>query len=273
MKYFGEWRKMRVELDEENTVHYQFVFFNSVNKTEQLIPVNQFIGKQVSIHFTQNIYCKKCGTKTSKSFQGFCYPCFKDAPEAAECIIHPERCQAHLGKGRDVAWEKKFHDRPHIVYLAANDAIKVGVTSVGQIPIRWIDQGAFKAIILAETPNRYIAGVIEVALKEQFTDKTNWRTMLRNDIDESIDLEDKKWELEELLPEDIAQYISEDDTVTFIHYPVQAYPTKVKSVNLEKSPFLSGKLMGIKGQYLLFDEGRVINIRRHEGYEVEFQNE
>ena len=146
----------------------------------------------------------------------------------------------------------------------------MGVTRENQIPTRWIDQGANEAIKLAATPNRYLAGVIEVALKSEFTDKTNWRKMLRNEIDEHIDLEETKWELEELLPEDIAQYITDDDELTAIRYPVLQFPTKIKSVNMDKLPSISGKLLGIKGQYLLLDGDRVMNIRRHTGYEVEF---
>ncbi len=80
-----------------------------------------------------------------------------------------------MGEGRDVEWEEKHHNQPHIVYLAASDVVKVGVTRETQVPTRWIDQGANEAIKLAETPNRYLAGVLEVALKSEFTDKTNWR--------------------------------------------------------------------------------------------------
>src|SRR5690554_201461 len=271
MKIKGELRKMLVEFNGKNVVQYQMKFFNSETKEEQLLPMNDLIGQTVSFNYEGNIFCKKCGNKTKTSFnQGFCYPCFKNAPESAECIIRPELCEAHLGKGRDPEWEEKNHNQPHIVYLAASDVVKVGVTRGTQIPTRWIDQGANEAIKLAETPNRYLAGVLEVALKSEFTDKTNWRKMLRNEVDESIDLEETKWKLEELLPEDLSQYISDDDELTNINYPVLAYPTKIKSVNLDKLPSISGKLMGIKGQYFLLDGDRVMNIRRHTSYEVEF---
>src|SRR5690554_1907892 len=268
----GEIRKMSVHLNDEDIVEYKMIFFDSVTQEEKSIPLNEYIGKKISLAFSGEIYCKKCGNKTKTSYnQGFCYKCFKNAPESAECIIRPELCRAHLGEGRDVEWEEKNHNQPHYVYLAATDVVKVGVTRSAQIPTRWIDQGASEAIILAETPNRYLAGVIEVALKSEFTDKTNWRKMLRNDVDENIDLEETKWQLEELLPEDLAQYISEEDDLTNINYPVIEFPTKIKSVNLDKLPSISGKLMGIKGQYFLLDGDRVMNIRRHTSYEVEFE--
>lgn len=270
----GEIRKMSVHLNDEDIVEYKMIFFDSVTQEEKSIPLNEYIGKKISLAFSGEIYCKKCGNKTKTSYnQGFCYKCFKNAPESAECIIRPELCRAHLGEGRDVEWEEKNHNQPHYVYLAATDVVKVGVTRSTQIPTRWIDQGASEAIILAETPNRYLAGVIEVALKSEFTDKTNWRKMLLNHIDESIDLEEIKWRLEELLPSDIVEYFSEEDDVTTIDYPVLEYPIKITSLNLDKSPEIKGRLLGIKGQYFLLDSGRVINIRRHTSYKVKFQIE
>jgi hypothetical protein len=57
--------------------------------------------------------------------------------------------------------------------------------------------------------------------------------------------------------------------VTTVRYPVLAYPDKVRSHNLEKEPLLEGTLLGIKGQYLIFDQA-VINIRKYTGYRVKF---
>lgn len=260
---------MPTALNAENIVQYQAELFDSTTLQEQLFLLNEYIGKEISIHFEGNILCKRCGKKTKTSFnQGFCYNCFMTAPESAECIIRPELCRAHLGEGRDPQWEAAHHNQPHVVYLAASDVVKVGVTRSTQIPTRWIDQGASSAIKLAETPNRYEAGLIEVALKSMFTDKTNWQKMLKNEVDESIDLEETKWQLAEQLPSDITRFVSNDDTVTPIHYPVLAYPQKVKSINLEKTPMVLGKLMGIKGQYLIFEGGEALNIRKHSGYQV-----
>lgn len=258
-----ELRKMPVVLNDDNSVSY------FINKK---ISINEFIGKEITVTFHGNIYCIACGRKTSKSFaQGFCFPCFKNSPLNSECIINPELCKAHLGEGRDPEWEEEHHNKPHYVYLAATDKVKVGITRDTQIPTRWIDQGASEAIKLAKTPNRYLAGVIEVALKDTFDDKTNWQSMLKNNIDESIDLLQTKHELEKILPGDIAQYICDEDEVTHISYPVLEYPNKIKSINLDKDLSISGKLMGIKGQYLIMDNERVINIRKYAGYEVSIE--
>jgi len=259
----GNIRKMSVQL--EGQVRYTL---NLSNK----IFMNDLVGQEICLEWLGTINCIKCSKITKKSFgQGFCYNCFISAPEAAECIIRPELCKAHLGQGRDPEWEEKHHNQPHIVYLAASSAIKVGITRQDQVPTRWIDQGASAAIRLAETPNRYEAGRVEVALKEFFTDKTSWQKMLKNDIDESIDLVEAKWELEEHLPNDIIELFSENDEVIELNYPVIEYPIKVKSLSFDKTPTVRGKLMGIKGQYLLFEGGEVINIRKHTGYNVEIK--
>ncbi len=252
---------MNVSL-ENDTIHY---FFNSSER----IYMNELVGKQISLIWDGDIFCQSCQIKTKKSFgEGFCYSCFISAPEATECTIRPELCRAHLGEGRDVEWEERNHNQPHIVYLAVSDKIKVGVTRNTQVPTRWIDQGASFAIRLAETPNRYEAGVLEVALKSYFSDKTNWQRMLKNELDESIDLVNEKWSLHDHLPSDLTKYFSENDEVISLNYPVQKYPLKVTSMSFDKHPQIEGILVGIKGQYLIFEGGKVLNIRKHTGYSI-----
>ena len=257
----GNLRKMTVQLGDE--VQYML-------NLDQKVDMNAFIGDEIRLEWNGVINCSACRKVTKKSFgQGFCYNCFIEAPESAECILRPELCRAHLGEGRDPEWEEKYHNRPHIVYLAASSAVKVGITRADQVPVRWIDQGASSAIKLAETENRFDAGRIEVALKEFFTDKTNWQRMLKNEIDTSIDLEEEKWSLEECLPADIVTCFSEDDDITQINYPVDEYPVKVKSISFDKTPIIERVLVGIKGQYLIFDGGEVLNIRKHTSYHIE----
>lgn len=239
---------------------------------ESAVDMNALVGSEIQLSYNNQINCIVCGRATSKAFgQGFCYPCFQSAPENSECIIRPELCRGHEGIGRDVEWEKKHHVQPHVVYLAVASGIKVGVTRGDQVPTRWIDQGAWRAIELARVPYRKLAGDIEVALKDHIGDKTHWQKMLKNVLAEDIDMEEQKFTLGELLPLELQKYLSDDDEVWEINYPVIEFPTKVKSLKLDKAPLISGKLMGIKGQYLLFDEGRVINIRSHSGYHITLQ--
>ncbi|UKN03627.1 DUF2797 domain-containing protein [Paracrocinitomix mangrovi] len=248
----------------EEVVHYQLI------SNDDTIDINDLIGKEISMTFHGKTQCKSCGDFKKLFAQGFCYNCFLKAPEASPCIINPELCEGHLGKGRDVEWEKANHVQPHVVYLAVSSDLKIGVTRESQVPTRWIDQGASFAIVVAEVPYRKIAGDIEVALKGTFTDKTNWRNMLKNVVID-VDLEDEKWQIEELLPMDLAEYMSEDDTIWEINYPVSKYPEKVVSVGFDKQAEIKGTLSGVKGQYFIFDDGRVLNIRKHEGYYVDFK--
>lgn len=234
------------------------------------VDMNSLIGKQISLRYTGNIFCGICGKKTYKSFgEGLCYNCFANSPENAECILRPELCLAHEHKGRDVEWEIKHHLQPHYVYLALVNETKVGVTRETQIPTRWIDQGANKAIILAETPYRQLAGEIEVGLKEYLTDKTHWSKMLRNEFNADIDLLKEKERIEDILPEEFQQYISPNNEILELHYPVIEYPKKVTSLSFDKQAEINSKLIGIRAQYLILEGGQVINIRKHSGYEIE----
>lgn len=252
-------RKMRTELAEN--VHY------FLGDTEEIF-MNDLIGKKISLNFEAVTQCANCNEMKKLFAQGFCYSCFTSAPSASPCIINPELCVGHLGEGRDVEWEQKNHVQPHIVYLAVASGLKIGVTRQTQVPTRWIDQGASFAIRVAETPYRQLAGEIEVALKQEFSDKTNWRRMLKNEVAD-YDLEEEKWAIEEMLPADLAQYMSEDDEIIQINYPVNQYPVKVKSIGFDKQHHIEGILNGIKGQYLLLDNDRVLNMRKHEGYHIE----
>lgn len=233
-----------------------------------LLNVNDLLGKKLTIEFDGRINCVACGRATKKAFgQGFCYPCFANAPENAECIVRPELCEGHLGKGRDPEWELKHHVQPHYVYLALSSGLKVGITRETQVPTRWIDQGATQAIILAEVPYRQLSGLIEVALKDHYNDKTNWQRMLKNEVLEE-DLLQKKDEAKGFLPAELQQYVNDDAQIWNLHYPSLDTPIKVKSIQLAKQPLVEGVLTGIKGQYLIFDNQNVLNIRNHSGYHV-----
>lgn len=255
----GNTYKMKTQL--ANEVQYYLPL------NDDLVHLNPFIGKRIEIVFEGQINCISCGLKTKKSFgQGFCYKCFITAPESSPCIINPELCEAHLGKGRDIEWENRNHNQPHIVYLAKASGIKVGVTRDTQIPTRWIDQGASEAIILVEVPYRKLAGEIEVALKEFYSDKTNWQHMLKNIVSE-IDLNESKEDcLQHYLPEIYHDFISENDNPIAINYPVLEFPDKIKSISFDTKPIIESTLIGIKGQYLYFEGGEVLNIRKHSGY-------
>ena len=260
MQYQGVLNKMQTEFG--NPIQYYLAFKNS------FIHFNQLLNKEIKIQF-DGYECLNCGKEKKIFRQGFCYDCFSSSAEVGDWIMRPELSKAHLGiEDRNLAYEQKVQLQPHIVYLAVASDVKVGVTRKTQVPTRWIDQGASYAVPIVEVPNRYLAGITEVHLKDSFTDKTNWRKMLTNEI-MAVDLFDLVMKTKEKLPNEVLPYFEETQhDVLHLEYPVEYFPSKVSSLNLDKSPFYSGKLIGIKGQYLIFDDNTVFNIRTYEGYKV-----
>lgn len=263
MTYEGVLNKMQTQF--ETPIQYFLIFQDS------FLNVNQLLNKNIEINFV-GFQCLNCGKKKKIFRQGFCYDCFFSSPAVGDWIMKPELSTAHLGiQDRDLAYEEKVQLQPHIVYLALSSEVKVGVTRKTQVPTRWIDQGAEKAISIVEVPNRYLAGITEVALKSHFADKTNWRKMLTNDI-VFTDLIKEREKLQSLLPDEVQEYFHlEKNDLYEMNYPVLEYPSKINSLSLDKIPNYSGKLIGIKGQYLIFEDGTVFNIRSNEGYIVRLE--
>ena len=259
MQYEGVLQKMQTEFG--SPIQYYMIFEND------FLNVNQVLNKTVTINFIK-YQCLNCGQDNPIYRQGFCRKCFFEIPSAGDWIMRPELSTAHLDKeDRDLAYEKKVQLQPHVVYLANSSTIKVGVTRKSQVPTRWIDQGAHEAIEIVEVPNRYLAGITEVALKDHVGDKTNWRTMLKNEIEDK-DLMEWRNKLKQYIPEEALPYFIESNKETHLEFPVLQYPKKVKSLNLDKTPSFTGVLSGIKGQYLLFSDDTVFNVRGSEGYYV-----
>ncbi len=265
MVHSGNIRKMESSHDE--VIQYQLPL--GTHRVE----FNRLIGHEIRMEYQGQINCLKCGRKTNKSFaQGYCYPCFTTAPETEECVLRPELCRAQEGIARDMDYAANHCLSEHVVYLSLTSGLKVGVTRSSQVPTRWIDQGAIKAIELARTQNRYTAGLIEVALKAHINDKTNWRKMLAGSDPGEWDLLEEKKLKAELVPSDLTHFVTTNNHVTELVYPVSKYPEKIKSLNFDKEASISGVLTGIKGQYLLFEDNRVINIRKFGGYLVRLES-
>lgn len=236
------------------------------------IPLSGFISHEFTLRFTGAKTCISCGKRVKKFYgQGTCYPCFRDAPEASPCIIRPELCLAHRGEGRDVQWELDHHMQEHFVYLSYTGGVKVGVTRSTQVPVRWIDQGAVLAVPIARVPYRQLAGAIEVDLKRLFSDRTDWRKMLWpvNEASGRTALEEARALAIAQVDPAVAMYMLPEEPLVHLQYPLHQVPPKLVSVQLDKFPEISGKLLGIKGQYLVWSDGLVLNVRNHTGYHVE----
>lgn len=259
MEYQGVLKKMQTENAEEIQYYLEM-------KTD-FLNMNQLLNKEIYLRLVGH-ECLNCHLDRSIYRQGFCKKCFFENPAAGNWIMHPELSKAHLNQeDRDLEYEKAVQLKPHIVYLANSSNVKVGVTRKTQVPTRWIDQGAHEAIEIVEVPNRYLAGITEVALKEHVADKTNWRKMLKNDI-EDVSLVEWRNKLKQFIPEEAQAYYIDNNSETILNFPVVKYPEKPKSLNLEKTPEFKGKLVGIKGQYLIFEDQTVFNVRSNEGLVV-----
>jgi len=267
MKYRGNLHKMHSRL--EDSVVYELDFGG------QTLTLNDCIGKFIRIEYLQEIECIHCGRITKKSFsQGYCYPCFSSLAQCDLCIMSPEKCHYHLGTCREPEWGLSHCMKPHIVYLSNTSGAKVGITRESQLPTRWIDQGALQAMPMLRVSKRYYSGLIETLFKKQLSDRTNWRTMLKNEV-ESLDLYalfESCWpaveaELDAELKNDIEIIASPERAQTF-QFPAIRYPEKIVSFNLDKNPVVEGQLDAVKGQYLILDSG-VINIRKYAGYLVD----
>ncbi len=267
----GALRKMTAQLGENGQVNYQLPI------GEQLLPLNELIGKKLTLQYHQHISCSHCGRKTKKSFsQGFCYPCMQKLAQCDMCIMKPETCHYEQGTCREPQWGETHCFIPHYVYLANTSGLKVGITRHSQVPTRWIDQGATQALPIFKVNTRLQSGLVEIALAEFIADKTNWRTMLKGNA-EPIDLKEKAQQLIPQISEKLDSIRLKfgenaieqlNENVVQLQFPVEEFPKKITSFNFDKSAEVAGTLIGIKGQYLLFDTG-VINIRKFSSYHIQ----
>lgn len=244
---------------------------------EQEIPLNPLLGQRIRLDYLGAIHCCHCGKRTKKSYsQGYCYPCMTKLAQCDQCIVSPEKCHYAAGTCREPAWGEQFCMTGHLVYLANSSGIKVGITRASQVPTRWIDQGAVQALPILRTATRQQAGFVEDLLRQQVADRTNWRAMLKGDV-ELLDLPAIRDRLLANAADGIAALqqrfglqaiqLAADAQVTSIEYPVLQHPQKVASFDLDKTPQVEGTLLGIKGQYLILDGG-VINLRKYSSYQV-----
>ena len=259
MLYEGVLRKMQTEF---STPIQYFLILGA-----DFINMNQALDRELEMELIKT-QCLNCGEDRPIFRQGFCRSCFFESPLAGDWIMKPELSTAHLDKeDRDLEYEKRMQLQPHIVYLANSSNVKVGVTRKSQLPTRWIDQRAHEAIPIVEVPNRYLAGITEMALKEYVSDKTSWQKMLKNDL-EDVDLQAWRERLRPHIPEEAAPYFLDRQEEVHLEFPVLRFPQKVKSLKLEKAHQYRGVLKGIKGQYLIFEDDTVFNIRGNEGLYV-----
>lgn len=260
--------KMKSEIPTSGNVEYALPI------GEETVPLNKYLGKKIKLSWQEKIFDIHDGSLIKKSYgQGYSYKNFISLPQCDTCIIKPELCHFHKGTCRDPEWGVKNCFIPHYIYLSITSGLKIGITRETQVPTRWVDQGAIKALPILKVADRKTSGMIEVEIAKDMADKTNWRNMLKGvytDVD-LLEIRDNIYEAYgDLLDDADAEDVDED--VLEIHYPILETPEKVTSLSFDKQKDVEGTLLGIKGQYLIFDTG-VINIRKHNGYAIDFWTE
>ncbi len=269
-QHLGSVQKMTARLDAP--VSYQLL----VGQT--LVDMSALLEKSLSLRCTGRIFCVNCSRLTNKSFnQGYCYQCFTKLAQCDSCIVSPELCHYDAGTCREPVWGDHFCMQDHVVYFANSSGLKVGITRASQVPTRWIDQGATQALAVVRCRSRQQAGFCEAMFRKHVADRTNWRGMLKGE-QEVLDMPAERDRLLALCRDEFVQLqqrfglhalsvVNGVEPVN-ISYPVRGLPEKLVSLDLETLGSVSGVLLGIKGQYLIFDSG-VLNVRKYTGYELE----
>lgn len=237
------------------------------------IPLNELIDKEIKLSHTGKIHCIETGKEIKKSYgQGYSWEQFITLAQCDTCIVKPELCHYANGTCREPEWGEAHCMQPHIIYLANTGSVKIGITRKKNIPTRWIDQGASFALPIMEVKDRRTSGLIEVEIAKVMGDKTNWRKMLKNELDD-VDLmatKDKVLnEFKDLIKKFDAKVL--DEEIRSFEYPNMKFPEKVSSLSLDKKPIIESKLIAIKGQYLIFECG-ALNMRKHQGYEITLEH-
>ena len=269
MIWEGNLRKMSSRVDEMGQVLYALQGAD-VLQTLDPVEIGGWVGRHVKVSFQDQIHCVESGKQIKKTYgEGLSYDAFLKSPLACPSIIRPELSRIHEGIAlRDEEWERVNHLQPHVVYISQTSHLKVGVTREINVPSRWVDQGAVAAVVLARAPYRQLAGEMEVALKGVMSDRTNWRRMLQEvQVDEDALLEAKD-DCLDALGSTYESFFEDSDDVTILKYPVKEHPVKINSVKLDKQPVIDAQLLGVKGQYWMFEGGLVWNVRSHAGYRV-----
>jgi hypothetical protein len=267
----GALQPMRVEpgADPDRPVRYTLPFADASGT------MNDLLGKQLEIRFLDQISCRACSRASRKSYGGgYCYDCFKTLARCDLCMVSPDRCHFAAGTCREPQWAESFCMRPHVVYLANSAGLKVGITRASNLPGRWLDQGATQATEILRTSTREQAGWAERALARYVSDRTDWRALVSRKP-QVLDLASEAERLKRQAAIPIQQvfdrfpgglaWVSDLQIVRF-RYPVDRLATPTR-LTLSAGASIGGYLLGIRGQYLLFDSG-VFNVARHCSYHV-----
>ncbi len=128
--------------------------------TDGPIDLAGLVGEEIHVDIQPGFRCQHCGGRAENSP---CQEC-QSKPPFQQCVFTPgtsceyQDCPFPSFKRRSCA-----HN--FVVYLVAKDSVKAGITQADRSVSRWAEQGATHGMIVARTPNRRVAGVVEDALE------------------------------------------------------------------------------------------------------------
>jgi len=128
--------------------------------TDGPIDLAGLVGDEIRVDIQPGFRCQHCGDQADNSP---CQEC-QSKPPFQQCVFTPgtsctyQDCPFPSFKRRSCA-----HN--FVVYLVAKDSVKAGITQADRAVSRWAEQGATHGMIIARTPNRRVAGIVEDALE------------------------------------------------------------------------------------------------------------
>jgi len=227
---------------------------------------------RVTLH--EERVCANCGEKLSKTKYSVCYDC-KQRPPFTQCIKTPGTdCTNADCPFPDYKRDACAHT--YVVYLVTKDDVKVGISRSDRRLQRWAEQGASHAIVIAETPNRKSAGLIEEALSDRFETQSSssWYKPRTSPVE---DLVEAARTVPEYIPDDsrlhacltlndLDEAVVADRVVSIPHRA-----TGVDHAYGETRPELTagdcgeGTILGVRGSVILTDSF-ALNLKKRQGY-------
>ena len=256
---------------------------------EENLSISECLNRGVELRLVEDKRCVHCNKGISSTYaSAYCFDCANSLAQCDLCILSPSKCHYHQGTCRDPEWADEFCMTSHTVYVALTSNTKVGITRSSRLHQRWIDQGAYAGVAIAQMPTRRAAGVLEWLLSRYISDRTDWRQLVNrpapqvNLLELARQLRDQVADLQVLndlnenpqvhtqLPAEeviAAQWIDALQLVE-IQHPLTGYsPAKRLTVNAQQ-PYLEANLLGLLGHFLLFDRG-VLDLNQHRGMQIE----
>lgn len=235
------------------------------------LPLSELVGTEVRLTISEDQYCTQCGTESKSSP---CSGCAGEPPHAT-CVMHPAAHCDYTGCPYP-DYKERSCSHSHIVYLAATDRIKVGISRESRARCRWAEQGASHAIPIARAPNRKAAGIIEKALGEEWPQRHRhqWYLPMDNAVERLIDdalatdlIPEKLWPC--YLWDDADREAVRDAIVDVPSITAPSLNERLTSNQyaLSAGETREGRVLGIRGEIIATDSF-VVNLNEHSGHPV-----